>query len=230
MALAFLALETAPLALQLTGTLGSGGAAFAAHVTKFGLRHMRPTRWAGRFVFGPLESVAAIALAIAALVQPLVALVVVALVCVLLARLGPGPWRVAAFSTRAALSWVRGFFTGRRWQSPARLPVPLRRLVPVPEVGLPAPRLAPAALSAASTGAFRNGWLVFHGNGAAFVFRQSFQAQRLELRRPSDATIRHDWLVDILEVSQGDQTVTLHLLKEGPPAEITLGALQLLVE
>jgi len=229
-ALAFLALEAAPLPIRAAGTVVAGAAAFAAHVTKFGLRRMRPSRWSGRFVFGPLESLAAVVLAVAALVQPVAALAVVAVVAVILARLGPGPWRVAAFSTRASLSWLRGFFGGRQWQPRTRLPASLRGLVRAAEEGLPAPRLAPAALSGDVTGAYRSGWLVFDGNAAAFVYRRSFQPRRLDLTRPTDAVIRHDWLADILEVRLQDRTYTLHLLKEGPPAEITLGALQLVVD
>ena len=228
--LAFVALEAAPWPLRLLGATLAGTAAFAAHVTKFGLRLLRTRQKPDHLRLSVAEDAMAIALATLALLHPMLGLVLVALTAASLSRIGPGPWRAAVFAARAALAWVRGFFGGRGWQPVSALPQPFQHLVSPQEVGLPAPRLARAALSTAGAGTHRNGWIVFDRNAAAFLYRHAFRPRRLALTRPDEAAIRHDWLADVVDLRVRDSHYTLHLLKDGPPAEITVGALQLVIE
>ncbi len=230
MSLAFFALESLPWPVQVLGALVAAVAALASHSAKVGLRLILTTSRPLRLLFSAAEDLAAVTLAILALALPAVALVVVIVSLGLLAWVGPGLWRATAFAARAIVSRLRGFFDGRGWREPQELPAALRQLLRAPEEGLPLPRAARAALTSRATGLYRNGWLVVDRGSACFLFRSPLRPHRHRLSRPEDATIHHGLLADVIEMQTGDVSATLHLLKDGPSAEIALGALQLVIE
>lgn len=228
-ALAGIALETAPWTLQVTGALIAGVAAFASHTAKVGLRLVMTTRRWLRVAVSTAEDLAAAVLALAALAFPAAALASVALFLVLLAFGGPGLWRAAAFAARAIAARLRGFFGSRGWTEASALPAALRPLLDPPEIGPTPPRALRAALSGPA-GPYRNGWLVFDRGIAFFLFRRISRPTRVPLPRPISLELRRGFLADTVTAGSGDGAFTLHLLKDGPPAELALGALQLLVD
>jgi hypothetical protein len=123
----------------------------------------------------------------------------------------------------------RGFFGTRRWLAPDELPSSIRQLVPPPELGLPDPRATRAALDSRGGGPWRNGWLVIDGRSAVFLYRRAFRTRNVPLPRPEDPTVSNGILADAVSWSTDDAGFTLHLLKDGPSAEIAIGALQLAI-
>jgi hypothetical protein len=230
LALGWLALESAPWPLRLMGALAAGATALAAHSAKVGLRLIRNARAPERLSTSAFEDLAAVLLAGIAMVAPALGLLILLACTVAVVVLGATPWRAAFFAARASVSRVRGFFNPRDWRSPDVLTQPFQRLLDPAELGLPAPRLARAALCSPAAGDYRNGWLVLDRSTALFLYRNAFRPSRLPLRRPAEASVRHGVLADIVEMRMDDKPCTLHLLKDGPPAEITLGALQLVIE
>jgi len=224
--LGLLALEGAPWPLRIAGGMIGAIAAFAAHAAKVGLRFLVATRRPIRILISTVEDLAAVALAIAALVFPAAALAAVAIFAVILALVGPQLWRATDFAGRAAVGRVRGFFGSRDWHPAAAMPAGFRALVDPTELGQPEPRVVRAALSCRQLGAWRNGWLVLDAGLATFVHRHWLRPRRIHLSRPGDVTLHHQLLADVVRWKHDDVDFTLHLLKDGPPAEITVRALQ----
>jgi hypothetical protein len=229
-ALALVALDLAPWYWQLAGVLVAGTAAFAAHAARIGLRVVATAGRSNRLLISVAENLVAAAIGLASLAVAVVALIVVGLFTVLLAVVGPGLWRAAGFAGRAMVARVRGFLGVRGWRQPDALPAPLRAHVPPREIGRPEAKAVRAALTGGVSGAWRNGWLVLDGRTAVFLYWRQLRPVRLVLPRATDAVLRHGFLADIVEIRRDDATFTLHLLKDGPPAEVTVGALQLVIE
>jgi hypothetical protein len=226
MALAALALEGAPLVLQMTGAGIAGGAALAAHSAKVGLRLVVMRRRFARIAISALEDLTAIGLTMAVLAIPAAAVTVVAAFAAILTLVGPRLWRAAAFGARAVIAGLRGFFGSRDWRRPGEVPSALRSLIVPAYAGAPEPRVVRATIrSARSTGAWRNGWLVFNGHGATFVYRGFGRARQVPIANGSSADVHIGFLSDMLQVDAAGSRGTLFLLKDGPPAETTAGAL-----
>jgi hypothetical protein len=228
-ALTLVGLEGTPLYLRIPVSILAGLAALAAHATRIGLRISVPLLRARRVTLTAVEALIAGALAVAALRTPSLALAALATVVGLVVLAGPPFWRAAVFALRAIVARVRGFFVGKDWHGADELREPLRVHVNPPETGLAPARLVRAVLTARGIGPWRNGWLVFDRGVAFFVYRQKFRSRRIQLHRPVDATVRPGLLADTLEVQTEPAGYTLHLLKDGPPADIVLGALQLVI-
>jgi hypothetical protein len=228
-ALAGIALEAAPLAFQLGGAAAAGIAAFASHTAKIGLRLVITTRRWMRVAVSTLEDLAAASLALAALAFPVAALASVALFLALLAIAGPALWRAAAFAARALLARFRGFFGARGWTEAAAMPAAFHPLLDPPEIGPSPPRALRAALSG-RVGVYRNGWLVFDRGTALFLYRRFGRPARIALPRPTRIEVRRGFLSDSVAIRGANARYTLHLLKDGPPAELAIGALQLVID
>jgi hypothetical protein len=225
--LALLALEAAPWPLRLAGALAAGTAALTAHVARIGLHVVAGARPVLRVMFGLLEDLIAVALAIAALVLPAAAALVVAIFVLLMVIVGPKLARATAFGVRAVAARMRGFFGTRGWHDPREMPQSLRKLVPPTGIASPAPRAVRATLGPArGSPAWRNGWIVFDAEGVWFLYRGLMGARRIPLPETLEASIREGFLTDVVEVRAAEKNMTFFLLKDGPPAETTLGALR----
>ncbi|MGD8279063.1 MAG: DUF4126 domain-containing protein [Gemmatimonadota bacterium] len=227
-ALAGIALETAPWTTQIGAAALAGFAAFAAHSAKLGLRLVITTRRWLRVAVSTAEDIAAAFFAGAALAFPAVAIASVALFLFLLTVAGPTLWRAAAFAARASSARLRGFFGTRGWTEADALPPPLRALLDPPEIGPSPPRALRAALSGPA-GAYRNGWLVFDRGYAIFLHRRLGRPARLDLPRPTSTHLRRGFLTDTLTMQSRQAGFTLHLLKDGPPTDLTISAFQLVL-
>ncbi len=221
MALAWLALETSPLAVQMAGACAAGSVALAAHAAKVGLRLVEARRRAVRIAISTIEDLLAVGLAIAALAYPAVALGLAVAILGLLATVGPRLWRAAVFGTRSVTARVRGFFGTRDFRTVREIPRTLRALVLATEAGSPVPRAVRATLGA---GVWRNGWLVFEGQQAAFLCHRRMRPLRIEITSAGSA-VRPGFLADALDIVAAGSRTTLFLLKDGPVAEASAGAL-----
>lgn len=228
--LALVGLEGVPWAIRVPAALAAAAIALAAHATKVGLRFVILTRRHARLAVTVVADLGAAGFALLALAQPNIALPVVLAILALHALLAPAIWRAAVFGGRAVRARIRGFFRGTDWRAPGEVPSPLRRLLDPQIEGLPPARTAPAALSMPRLGRWRNGWLVFDRGQASFVYRHRFRPRRIELRRPAETSIENGLLTDRITLETREGACTLHLLKDGPPAEIAVGALQLVIE
>jgi len=228
-ALAVLALEPAPWTLRLLGGFVTAGAALASHTASLGLRLVMTRRGPVRMALGAGAAVLAAALAAATVLSPWTALAGTATLTAILAAAGQRLWRAAAFAARAVRAALRGFFGERRWHHARDLPASLRLHLPPTEVGLPEPRAARAALDSRESGPWRNGWLVIDGHSAIFLYRSAFRTRSVRLPRPDEPTIQTRALADTVTWRHDRKTFTLRLLKDGPPAEIAAGSLQLLL-
>lgn len=226
-ALAFTALEPAPLWLRFVGAAISGAAAFAAHSAKTGFRLVITPRRTRRVAYSIAEDTAAIALAVLAIVFPRAALIAALAAILILARVGPRCWRAFGFAVRAARAALRGFFGTRGWTPRTALPTAIGALVHPPDVGLPDARAARAALDCPASGEWRNGWLVLDSRATTFLYRDRFRTRSVRLPRPDDPTASHEWLADVVSWQHDGMDYTLRLLRDGPSAELAIGALQL---
>lgn len=228
-ALAGIALETSPWSTQVAAAALAGFAAFAAHSAKLGLRLVLTTqRWL-RIAVSTAEDVAAAFFAGAALAFPAVALTSVALFLFLLTVAGPTLWRAATFAARTTSAGLRGFFGTRGWTEADALPPALKALLDPPELGPSPPRALRVALSGPA-GSYRNGWLVFDRGNASFLHRRFGRPTRIDLPRPASTDLRRGFLTDTLTLHARNADFTLHLLKDGPPTDLTISALQLVVD
>jgi len=228
-ALAGIALETSPWSVQIAAAALAGFAAFAAHSAKLGLRLVLTTRRWLRVAVSTAEDIAAAFFAGAALAFPAVAVASVAIFLFLLAVAGPTLWRAAAFAARATSARLRGFFGARGWTEADHLPPALKALLDPPEIGPSPPRALRAALSGPA-GPYRNGWLVFDRGNAIFLHRRLGRPARLDLPGPTATELRRGFLADVLSIRTRQYAFTLHLLKDGPPTDLTVSAFQLVLD
>lgn len=228
--LAILALESAPLHIQIAVGLLAGMVALAAHGTKAGLRIIVNTslrrRWANTLI-STLEDVLAAAAAIAALAFPIAALIGGGVFAAVLIIAGPGLWRAGALAVRAIRARLRGFFGTCNWRPFNEVPAVLRSLVNPTPLGQAEPRaIRAAATGLRGVGAYRNGWLVISSDGASFLYRSLGRPRKLALEPLRPVRIHKGILADTLQLEdEHSRGCTLFLLKDGPSAETALADL-----
>jgi hypothetical protein len=230
--LTFLAFAGVPPELRVGFAAASGLLAFAAHGGKTGLRVMLASARRPRgFLYIAAAALAldciAIAIAVAALLYPAAAWLVGATVMLLLAAAGPRLWRAATFGGYALLARLGGFFGGRGWKVGPQLPRHVRRAVGETPLGGREPHGTRAtALALPRTPAYRTGWLVFDGRGAAFIFRAGLATRRVSLPPVTGVEVWPGPMADAVRATAAErQGFTLFLLKDGPPAAHTAAEL-----
>jgi hypothetical protein len=239
--LAGLALQGAPIYMQLGAAAAAAGVALAAHGSKAGLRLIVSTRASEarrrsllRTALSLFEDLAAVGIAIAALLHPRVAVGVMAAAGALLLLGGPRLWRASALGVRALLARTRGFFNGRGWRSLDQLPRSVRAAIPDHPLGLGPPRAASAAVSGLpGIGDYRNGWLVFTCDGPRFLYRTIFRTRAVHLPPAAEVHLRRGLVTDALDIrgpANGNaraapRRFTIFLLKDGPSPQVTVSEL-----
>ena len=229
--LALLALETMPWEIRLAAVVLCALVAFAAHSSQAGLRViLANSRFAGGFsitVVTLIIDAIAIAIAVATLIYPTVALAGVCMALGLSLLVGPRLWRAAGFGAESVIRRVRRFFGKQGWRPRERLPRSVRAVVPEADLGTSPTRCArAAAVGVPGAGGYRIGWLVVGGSGNAFVFKSFISARRIELPALGDAAIEPGPLSDAIQFGDGAGHFTLLLLKDGPPADQALAELR----
>ena len=225
------AMAEASLPVQIAAAVLAGITALGAHGLKAGLRlilNVRPKKVVNATI-SVVEDIFAVAVAVAVLMYPVVALGLVAVALPLALLSGPRLWRAGVLAMRAAAARVRGFFGRAGWRDPEDLPPGLRALVAVPPLGRPKPRVARAALRGMKgVGAYKNGWLVVADGRPIFVYHSLLRARALTLARIEAPQVRHGLWTDSVDFKCADRKCTLFLLKDGPRAEIALAELSAL--
>lgn len=226
--LAILALDGASWEARAAGAILAGGTALAAHGLKAGLRVI--VNAVRRPVFNASISLAedllAIAMALAALVFPSVAVAVMAVAILASLAIGPDLWRAAALGVRALIARGRGFFGDSRWRNPEELPTTLRTLVRPDPLGLTPLRAVRATLTGwRGIGRYRNGWLVLGPAGASFLYPSLLGARSVALPPLAPQALRPGILADAAILRGPDSNLTFYLLKDGPPAEVIFAEL-----
>lgn len=223
------ALGEASWPIQIAGGLLAGAVALGAHGLKAGLRlimNFRP-RKALNVTVSIIEDLFAVALAVAVLMYPMVALGLAAAAVPLTLLAGPRLWRAGVLAMRALVARLRGFFGRKQWRDTDALPKRLRDVLTPPELGRGKPRVARAAFRGMKgVGAYKNGWIVLSDDQPVFVFLSFLRARRLALPQIREASVRHGVWTDSLEFENSNSSCTLFLLKDGPTAEICLAELQ----
>lgn len=234
-----LALMGMPPHVQFGAAAAAVVVALAAHGTKAGVRmiltprwiddqgRIRPRRTLARTAASLLEDVAAVAIAIAALIFPGVAVFIVGGALLLLLVAGPRLWRAAMLGLRAVSARARGFFGRPGWRCRSELPRSIRRVIPQEPMGTrPARAISATVNGLPRAGAYRHGWLVFTCEGPRFVYSSGFRAHCTEIPAAERVEIRRGLLADTLEVqTPQQQAVTFFLLKDGPPPDVTAAEL-----
>jgi hypothetical protein len=239
--LAWLALQGAPAYLQLGAAAAAAAVALAAHGSKAGLRLIVSTRASEarrrsllRTALSLLEDFAAVAIAVAALLYPNVAVGVMAACGALLLLGGPRLWRASTLGVRAVLARSRGFFNGRDWRTRDQIPRSMRALIPDEPLGRSPARAAPAAVSGLpGVGEYRNGWLVFTCDGPCFLYRSFFRTCLVTLPPAADVQLRRGLVTDALDIrvaangsrKAATRPFTIFLLKDGPSPLVTVSEL-----
>lgn len=229
--LLFVALEPLPAVGRVAAAIGGGVLAVAAQSARVGLQltAARAARAAGRVPLRIAEVLVASALIIGSLRLPGLATGLTAVILGFLALAGPRLWRASEFAATASIALVRAFFEPRHWRTVDDLPRRLRALVPPPEVGLPEIRTTRASLSGPARH-WRNGWLFTDGRSVVFLESSRVRVARIRLPRVADAGIQRGLLADSIAIPAEPVDLTLHVFKDGPPAETIAGALQLVIE
>ena len=222
------ALAEASLPVQIAAAVLAGMTALGAHGLKAGLRlilNLRPKKVVNATI-SVLEDIFAVAVAVAVLMYPVAARVLVAVALPVSLLSGPRLWRAGVLAMRAATARVRGFFGRKGWRDADDMPPRLRALVATPEVGRPKPRVARAALRGMKgVGSYKNGWLVLAEGGLSFVYLSMLRARSLSLTRMEGPEIRRGLWTDSVDFKCADSKCTLFLLKDGPRADIALSEL-----
>jgi Domain of unknown function (DUF4126) len=226
--LLFVALEPVPPAQRVGGAVVAGLVAFAAHSARIGLQLTAAGRF-GRIASRTGEALVASALILATLRAPRLAIVLVALLLALLAVAGPRLWRASIFAALASIALFRSFFEPRRWRQVSDLPRRLRARLPSPEIGMPEPKVTRSALSGPAA-QWRNGWLLFDGRSVRFLHSRGLRSAETRLPKAPEPAIQRGLLADTITLGNDPAGLTLHVFKDGPPAETIVGALQLVVE
>jgi hypothetical protein len=237
--LTLLALQGAPLYLQLSGAIAAAAVALAAHGTKAGVRLIVSTRASEarrrsllRTLLSLLEDLAAVGIAVAALLHPDIAVGVMAASGALLLLGGPRLWRASFLGLRAVVARTRGFFNGRGWRSREQLPRALRAAIPGEPLGRSPARAAAAAVTGLrGVGEYRNGWLVFTCFGPHFLYRSFFRTRFTSLPPVDDLRLRRGLVTDALDMNTGNgaarsRAFTIFLLKDGPQPQVTASELR----
>jgi hypothetical protein len=208
---------------QLAAAAFALGVAFAAHGTKAGLRlalnasgRNGNARW-----LSTAEDLAAIAFATAALEYPATALAAGAAVLLLIAPFAPRLWRAAALGLRCVAAWFRALFVAPAWRDIDAVPRRLRDLLDDTPLGTAPPRVTRASLTGMrGVGAYRNGWLVATAGGPVFLYQGALGPRRVDLPRPRRVQSDPGLWVNTLRVEAEPEPYTIHLLKDGPAADL----------
>lgn len=223
------ALAEASLPVQVGGALLAGATSLGAHGLKAGLRlilNVRPKKALNALV-SIMEDICAVAVAVAVLMYPVVALGLAAAVLPLSLVCGPRLWRAGVLAARALAARLRGFFGHRDWRDTDDLPARLRAVLAVPALGKGKPRVARAALRGMKgVGAYKNGWVVLADDQPVFVYLSFLRARSLPLPAFKDAKVRRGIWTDAVDFSDSKSSCTLFLLKDGPSPELALAELQ----
>ncbi|HEX6309096.1 MAG TPA: DUF4126 domain-containing protein [Longimicrobiales bacterium] len=233
--LTVLALQNSPLYLQLTGAAAAGAMALAAHGGKAGLRLIVSTRSSearrrsfARTALSLLEDIGAVALVVAALLYPHIAVGITAASAVLMLLAGPRLWRAAILGLRAVVARTRGFFGARGWRSASDLPAGIRNRIPDAPLGRSPARVAAVAVTGLPhVGAYRNGWLVLTCDGPRFLYRSLFRTHLAVLPGISGIRLRHGLVTDVLDIDaapngkRSTRSFSIFLLKDGPGPHVT---------
>lgn len=223
------ALGEASFPIQLAGGLLGGAVALGAHGLKAGLRlimNFRP-RKALNVAVSIVEDAFAVAVAVAVLMYPIVALALAAVALPLSLIAGPRLWRAGVLAMRALVARIRGFFGRKQWRDTDALPERLRAVLTPPAIGRGKPRVARAALRGMKgVGAYKNGWVVLSDEQPVFVYLSLLRPRRLPLPPIHEAVVRRGVWTDSVEFRNENSSWTLFLLKDGPPADICLAELR----
>lgn len=223
------ALSEAGLGIQFAAGLLAGATALGSHGLKAGLRlilNVRPRKVLNAFV-SVLEDVCAVALAVAALMYPVVALGVAAAALPLALLAGPRLWRAGVLAMCALIARLRGFFGKKDWRDTDDLPPRLRAVLKEPALGRGKPRVARAALRGVKgVGAYKYGWVVLSDGKPVFVFHSLLRARSVVLPAIEEARVHRGVWTNNVEFKDRDCDCTLFLLKDGPSAEIAIAELR----
>jgi hypothetical protein len=236
--LVFLALHDASDSWQILGTAAAFFTALASHTAKTGLRLILASRNRGptfrrqslaRVGLSVVEDLLAIGIAVAALLHPAAATIVVGTALLVLLVLGPRLWRAAALAVRATSARTRGFFGGRGWRTREQVPRYLRGAIPLEPLGRSPARAIPVAVTGLPrVGAYRNGWLVFTCDGPRFLYRSFFRSRWCAIPHVADVTVQRGIMTDALDVrtqAGSGRNFTIYLLKDGAPPHIAASEL-----
>lgn len=223
------ALAEASLPVQLGGAVLAGGTALGAHGLKAGLRlilNVRPKKALNAFV-SIVEDIFAVAVAVAVLMYPVVALGLAAGAVPITLVGGPRLWRAGVLAVRALAARLRGFFGRRDWRDTDDLPPRLRGVLVPPALGRGKPRVARAALRGVKgVGSYKNGWVVLCDGHPVFVYLSLLRPRSIPLPLFKDAHIRRGVWTNAIEFTSSDSSCTLFLLKDGPPPDVALAEIQ----
>ncbi|HEX6558482.1 MAG TPA: DUF4126 domain-containing protein [Longimicrobiales bacterium] len=223
------ALAEASLPVQLSGALLAGTVALGAHGLKAGLRlilNLRPRKILNVGI-SVLEDVFAVAMAVAVLMYPVIALGLASVAVPLMMLCGPRLWRVAMLALQAFAARFRGFFGRADWRDTDDLPERLRTIVAPPALGRGKPRVVRAAVRGVKgVGSYKNGWVVLSDGQPVFVYLSLMRPRSLPLPLIHEADLHRGVWTDTVEFENSKSRFTLFLLKDGPPADIALAALR----
>lgn len=223
--LVFAALTEASAPIQFGAAVLATVTAFGAHGLKAGLRlilNIRPRKYLTRLV-SLLEDLFAVALAVAVLMYPVIALGIVAVALPLALLAGPRLWRAGGLAVHALIARARGFFGRKEWRDSDALPPRMRALLTPPAPGRGKPRVARAALRGVKgVGPYKNGWIVLADEQPLFLYLSLLRPRLVEMPKILDAEVKRGLWTDTVEFRHGDSACTLFLLKDGPPADLAL--------
>jgi hypothetical protein len=219
------ALAEASLPIQIGGAALAGATALGAHGLKAGLRlilNIRPKKMLITAI-SILEDVSAVALAIAVLMYPVVALVLAACALPIILLVGPRLWRVGVLAARAMIARFRGFFGHADWRGPDELPSRLRSVVSPTAPGRAQARVARAAFRGLKgVSSYRNGWVVLCDGSPVFVYQSLFRPRSMPLPVIEEPHVHRGVWTETVDFKSSNSNCTLFLLKDGPPAEVAL--------
>ncbi|HSH46829.1 MAG TPA: DUF4126 domain-containing protein [Longimicrobiales bacterium] len=217
-----------PLVLA-AGAVAAFTVALAAHAAKAGLRlslntrhRDRPTTW-----ISIAEDIAAATLAAAAVSFPPGALIagIIALLAVM--ATGPRLWRAFTLGIRCLASAIRAFFGTGTWKDEPDLPRRVRTGIDRAPMGSAPPRGARAAMHGArGVGAYRSGWLLITAFGPIFSYRTLLGRRHMRIPPVDSITVEGGAWADLLQLKNGKESLTLFVLRDGPPAELAATEIQ----
>jgi len=241
--LTVLAMQDSPWYIRGAAALAAAAMALAAHGSKAGLRLILANRQARkpqvryrqgyfRTLLSIAEDLGAIGLALAVILAPATAVIIVITSAALLVAGGPLLWRAAFLGCRAIVGRGRGFFGRRGWRSRSQISQSLSDVIPLEPLGRSPLRAAPAAITGfPRIGAYRNGWLVFTCDGPHFLYRSFFRARSVALPHATGVHIRNGLVTDVLDIEGkgaaggGTHAFTIYLLKDGPLPQVAAAEL-----
>jgi hypothetical protein len=218
-----------PVHIQAAGGAFALVIALAAHGTKAGFRVALNATHRKDITarVSTAEDVGAVLFVVAALVYPLAALAAGGVLILVLAVVGPRLWRTFGLGLRCVVAWFRALFVAPGWRSADRLSRRLRGLLEEPTLGAAPVRAARVAVNdLPGVGACRNGWLVLTPSGPAFLFDGLLGARRVDLPQPRRMELDPGLWVHALRVHHDNGAFTLFLLRDGPPAQLTISELE----